>query len=109
MGQPTRPPRRRSTATRLTILRQQIRDCADAISAAQKAVAVAIAQNEQEVEQHAKLVTRIDDLEGRVVAALEQEKQSLAREARGELSRIFKRSETPQRKRKGPSPSKSSG
>lgn len=65
----------------ITILRQQIRDCADAISAAQKAVAFAIAQNEQEVQQQTKLVARIDDLENRVIAALEQDKQGLAREA----------------------------
>ena len=30
----------------LVILRQQIRDCADAIAAARRAVAIAIAQNE---------------------------------------------------------------
>ena len=65
----------------IVLLRQQIRDCADAISAAQKAVAVAIAQNEQEVQQHAKLVTRIEDLEKRAIAALERNKASLAREA----------------------------
>ena len=49
----------------LTILRQQIRDCAAAIDAARKAVAIAIAQNEQEIEQYKKLVARIDDLESR--------------------------------------------
>lgn len=65
----------------LPILRQQIRDCAEAIAAARKAVAIAIAQNEQEIEQHKKLVTRIDDLESRAVAALEQDRQALAREA----------------------------
>ena len=52
----------------LIILRQQIRDCADAIAAARRAVAIAIAQNEQEVAQYKKLVARIDDLETRAIA-----------------------------------------
>jgi phage shock protein A len=65
----------------LTILRQQIRDCAGAIAAARKAVAIAIAQNEQELAQGKKVVARIDDLEPRAVAALEQGRPALAREA----------------------------
>jgi phage shock protein A len=65
----------------LPILRQQIRDCAEAIAAARKAVAIAIAQNEREIEQYKKLVARIEDLESRAVAALEQDRQTLAREA----------------------------
>ncbi|TGS65810.1 PspA/IM30 family protein [Mesorhizobium sp. M3A.F.Ca.ET.201.01.1.1] len=65
----------------LVILRQQIRDCAEAIAAARRAVAIAIAQNDQEVQQHKKLVDRIEDLEKRTVAALEQEQNELAREA----------------------------
>ncbi|PBC06279.1 PspA/IM30 family protein [Mesorhizobium sp. WSM3860] len=65
----------------LVILRQQIRDCADAIAAARRAVAIAIAQNEQELRQCQKLVSRIEDLEKRTVAALEQGQGELAREA----------------------------
>lgn len=65
----------------LVILRQQIRDCADAIAAARRAVAIAIAQNEQEVAQFKKLVVRIDDLEKRTIAAIEQGQNELAREA----------------------------
>ncbi|AZO09388.1 MULTISPECIES: PspA/IM30 family protein [unclassified Mesorhizobium] len=65
----------------LVILRQQIRDCAEAIAAARRAVAIAIAQNDQEVQQHKKLVDRIEDLEKRTVAALEQEQNELACEA----------------------------
>lgn len=65
----------------MVILRQQIRDCADAIAAARRAVAVAIAQNEQEVVQFRKLVARIEDLEKRTIAAIEQEQNELAREA----------------------------
>ena len=65
----------------LTILRQQIRDCAAAIDAARKAVAIAIAQNDQEIEQHKRLVARIADLETRTIAAIEQGKTALARQA----------------------------
>ena len=65
----------------MVILRQQIRDCADAIAAARRAVAVAIAQNEQEVVQFRKLVARIEDLEKRTIAAIEQSQNELAREA----------------------------
>jgi phage shock protein A len=65
----------------LTILRQQIRDCAGAIAAARKAVAIALAQNEQELAQRDKLAARIEDLEARTVAALQQDKAALAREA----------------------------
>lgn len=65
----------------MTILRQQIRDSANAVSAAKRAVAVAMAQNERESAQHEKLKTRISDLEKRAIAALEQGKDTLAQEA----------------------------
>jgi phage shock protein A len=70
-----------SDANALAILRQQIRDCTSAIDAARKAVAIAIAQNEQEIAQGRKLAARIDDLEKRTIAALEQGKDDLTREA----------------------------
>ena len=65
----------------LTILRQQIRDCAEAVGAARRAVAIAIAQNEQERQQQVRIAARIADLEMRTLAALEQGKQALATEA----------------------------
>jgi phage shock protein A len=65
----------------LVILRQQIRDCADAIAAARRAVAIAIAQNEQEIAQYNRLIARIDDLETRATIALRGGKHDLAREA----------------------------
>jgi phage shock protein A len=65
----------------LIILRQQIRDCADAIAAARRAIAVAIAQNDQEIRQYGKLVARIEDLESRTVIALERGQNELAHEA----------------------------
>ena len=65
----------------LTILRQQIRDCAEAVGAARRAVAIAISQNEQERQQQVRIAARIADLEMRTLAALEQGKQALATEA----------------------------
>ena len=65
----------------LVILRQQIRDCAEAIAAARKAIAIAIAQNDQEAQHYGKLVARIENLESRTVAALDQGRNELAREA----------------------------
>ena len=65
----------------MVILRQQIRDSADAVSSAKKAVAIAIAQNEQERRQHSKLVARIEDLETRTISALETGEDALAQEA----------------------------
>jgi phage shock protein A len=65
----------------LPLLAQQIREAGDAIQAARRAVAVAIAQNQQEEAQHRVLLVRVRDLESRTVAALEQGKDALAREA----------------------------
>lgn len=65
----------------LTILHQQIRDCTYAVAAARKSVAIAIAQNEQEICRYEKIVSRIKDLEGRTIAAIEQGKDDLAHEA----------------------------
>jgi len=65
----------------LAILRQQIRDCAEAVGRARRAVAVAMAQNDQEVSQCTRIKARIADLENRTLAALEQGKQELAHEA----------------------------
>ncbi len=64
----------------LTILRQQIRDCSQAVAAARKAITIAIAQNKQEIDHHAKIVARIIDLEERTIAAIERGKRELARE-----------------------------
>jgi len=65
----------------MPLLSQQIRDAAQAIQSARHAVAVAIAQNEQEKRQHAAILSRIADLETRTLAALENGKEGLAREA----------------------------
>ena len=65
----------------MVILRQQIRESAEAVKSARKAVAIAIAQNEKEEEQHNKLVSRIEDLEERTIEAMQQGQEELAREA----------------------------
>ena len=65
----------------LMLLQQQMRDAAQAVEAARRAVAIAIAQNSQEKEQHDKLLDRIADLEARTVAALDKGEKDLAREA----------------------------
>lgn len=65
----------------IPLLGQQIRDATSAIQSARKAVAIAIAQNEQEVAQHKAVLARIADLETRTIAALQQGNERLAREA----------------------------
>jgi len=70
----------------LPLLRQQIREAAEALQAARKAVAIAMTQNEQEVKQYERVISRITDLETRTIAALEQGKHELAREAAETIS-----------------------
>ena len=68
-------------ANALTILRQQIRDSAAAVTSAKKAIAVAQAQNDREKQQFDALVVRIQDLEVRTVEAIDKGEDELAREA----------------------------
>jgi phage shock protein A len=65
----------------LPLLRQQIRDCAEAVNAARRALAFAIAQNESDIAQTKKLSAKIVDLENRTISAMEQGKDDLAKEA----------------------------
>lgn len=65
----------------LPVLRQQIRDCAHAVQMSRKAVAIAMAQNEQEVKQHERLTRQIADLEARTLDALQKDREDLARDA----------------------------
>ncbi len=64
----------------MVILRQQIRDCVEAVNASRKAVAVASAQLEQERKHLDSLKNRHRDLEERTMAALDQKKPELAKE-----------------------------
>ncbi len=70
------------------LLAQQIRDAASAIQSAQRAVAVAVAQNEQEKSQHAAIAGRIADLENRAVAALQKGNDELARQAAEAIAQL---------------------
>ncbi len=62
------------------LLQQQLRDAGKEVAAARKAIAIAMAQNQQEQSQHKKLLERLKNLETRTVEALRQDKKNLARE-----------------------------
>ncbi|MEM7299823.1 MAG: PspA/IM30 family protein [Pseudomonadota bacterium] len=64
----------------LLLLQQQIRDSVGAVKTARHAVAVAIAQNRQEKDQHQRLVAQIEELEARATIAIQNDEQQLARE-----------------------------
>ncbi|KAA1180040.1 PspA/IM30 family protein [Rhizobium tropici] len=70
------------------LLAQQIREAASAIQSARRAVAIAVAQNEQEKIQHAAIVARISDLENRAVAALQKDGDELARQAAEAIAQL---------------------
>ncbi|TIX87964.1 PspA/IM30 family protein [Rhizobium sp. P44RR-XXIV] len=70
------------------LLAQQIRDAASAIQSARRAVAIAVAQNEQEKSQHAVIAGRIADLETRAVAALQKGSEELARQAAETIAQL---------------------
>lgn len=72
----------------LTILRQQIRDCAQALAAARRDVALAALANRREEARIAALDARIGDLETRTMAALDQGKADLAREGALSISKL---------------------
>ena len=65
----------------MTVLDQQLRDCASIIDKARKSVALAVAQKRQEEDRLTRTVERIADLEDRARAALEKGSEDLAREA----------------------------
>jgi len=67
--------------TALLILDQQIRDAAAACGRAKRALALAIAQDQQEGLRLEGIVARIADLETRAKAALSGDREDLARDA----------------------------
>lgn len=75
-------------ANALSILRQQIRDCAVAIDTARRSAALATAQLDQEARHHANLVEQIARLETRTIAAIGQGKSDLAREGAEVIARL---------------------
>lgn len=70
------------------LLAQQIRDAASAIQSARRAVAIAVAQNEQEKSQQAAIAGRIADLETRAVAAIQKGSDELARQAAETIAQL---------------------
>lgn len=70
----------------LTALKQQLRDCAHVVSESRRAVAIAVAQNEQEAIQHRQVKNKIAELEIRAIAAIEKKEIELATEAAETIS-----------------------
>ena len=69
-----------AAAQALTLLDQQIRDCAGALAQAKKAAAFAMVQHQAEQRRLAGFVAQIADLESRARAALEAGRDDLAYE-----------------------------
>jgi phage shock protein A len=67
--------------TALLILDQQMRDSASAVERAKRALALAIAQDQQEGRRLDAIKAQIADLEVRAIAALDGERNDLAHEA----------------------------
>ncbi|MDA9008869.1 PspA/IM30 family protein [Alphaproteobacteria bacterium] len=72
----------------ITILRQQIRDSAKAAQIAKKALAISVAQQQQEEAQLKRLNERIADLEERTLIALDHGKDELARESAEAIANV---------------------
>ena len=70
------------------VLRHQLRECAQAISTAQKAIALAVEQRERELTKLCSLSERVADIEERPVAAPENGRSALASEAAGTMARL---------------------
>ena len=83
-------------ANSLSILRQQIRDCAEAINSARRSASLATAQLDQEARHHAKIIEQIAMLEMRTVSALEQDRLDLAKEGAETIARFENERDTSQ-------------
>ncbi len=83
-------------ANALSILRQQIRDCAEAINTARRSASLATAQLDQERRHHARILEQIAALESRTLAALENEKLDLAKEGAEAIARMENERDTSQ-------------
>lgn len=72
----------------LLILDQQIRDCAQALERAKRALALAMAQDNSEKTRLAGIVSRLKDLEIRAGAALDGGRGDLALQAAGAIAEL---------------------
>jgi phage shock protein A len=75
-------------ANALVILRQQLRESAQALDAARRSASLAIAQHDQETRQQGKLNEQISRLENRAVQAIQNDKLDLAQETAAVLARL---------------------
>ncbi|MBP0617658.1 PspA/IM30 family protein [Jiella mangrovi] len=71
-----------------TILSQQIRDAASALDNARRALAITEASFGRDEARLHRLTQTIEDLEGRVVAAIEKGRDDLAREGAEEIAQL---------------------
>lgn len=77
-----------SDAHALTILRQQLRDAADGLEGAKRAVAVVMAYAQREKKSATRIAGQIADLETRAVAALGMGREDLATEAASAIAEL---------------------
>lgn len=68
-------------ANAMSILRQQLRDAANGLESAKRAVAVVMAYAEREKKSAARIATQLADLENRAMDALAKGRDDLATEA----------------------------
>ncbi len=81
-------------ANAMALLRQQMRDAAEAVAKSRKAVAVVMAYAEREKATLKRSETQIADLEARALDALGQGRDDLATEAAGAIARLEVESDT---------------
>jgi phage shock protein A len=72
----------------LTILRQQLRDCAGGVETARRSVAMVMAYSAREKQAAARIGVQLADLEARALAALAKGREDLATEAAGAIAQL---------------------
>lgn len=75
-------------ANALSILRQQLRDAAQGLDKAKRAVAVVMAYAEREKKNATRIDTQLADLETRAMDAIEKGRDDLATEAAGVIAQL---------------------
>jgi phage shock protein A len=75
-------------ANALVLLRQQVRDCAQALDIARRSASLAIAQHDQETRQIRKTIDQIARLEMRAIDAIREERLDLAQETATTIARL---------------------
>ncbi len=83
-----------SDAYALSILRQQLRDCATGVDTARRSVAMVMAYAERERKSAARIATQMTDLEARALDALSKGRDDLATEAAGAIAQLEAEAQT---------------